>query len=99
MLMMALAEAMLPALSTAVPAAIWFAPSAFRTAGGVQVAIPDRGSKQLKVTVTAVALFHPKVLAGGTATAEMPGAVLSILRVTEAEAVFPARSAAVPLIT
>jgi len=99
MLTVALVDAILPALSTAVPAAIWFAPSAFKIAGGVHEAIPERTSRQLKVTVTEAALFQLNAFGGGTATAEMIGAVLSILRVTEADAVFPARSAAVPLMT
>src|SRR5262245_14254299 len=95
MLIEATAEAMLPALSTAVPAATWFAPSEFRVAGAGQVAIPERRSAQLKVTVTA-ALFQPKVFGAGAGLAEIVGLVLSRLMVTEAEAVLPARSTAVP---
>src|SRR5579864_2238397 len=91
MLMLTLAEAMFPALSTAVPAAIWFAPSAFRVAGAVQVAMPERASRQLKVTVTSE-LFHPKLLAEGTGLAAMVGGVLSRLMVTEVEAKLPALS-------
>src|SRR5690349_15647565 len=64
MLMLTLADAVFPALSTAVPAAIWFAPSAFSVAGAVQVAMPDNASWQLKVTVTAP-LFHLKLFAIG----------------------------------
>src|SRR5258708_3733541 len=92
------AEAVFPALSTAVPAAIWFVPSALKVAGAAQAAIPDNTSRQLNVAVTA-ALFHPKALGGGTGVAVMLGAVLSRLMVTEVEAVLPARSVAVPWIT
>src|SRR5436309_5637665 len=97
-LIVVLVEAMFPALSTAVPAAIWFAPSPFSRAGAVHVAMPERRSRQLKVTVTAE-LFHPKALARGVGLAEIVGTVLSRLMVTNAEAVFPARSVAVPLMT
>jgi hypothetical protein len=44
-------------------------------------------------------LFQPAALAGGLATARMVGGLLSTLIVIDVEAVFPARSKAVPLIT
>jgi hypothetical protein len=52
----------------------------------------------MKLTVTSL-LFQPAPFGGGTAEAVIEGGVFSILSVIDVEAVFPARSTAVPLIT
>ena len=64
MLTFAGSVALLPALSTAVPVAAWFAPSLEIVKGAVQLAIPDTPSAQVKVTVTFV-LFQPFAFADG----------------------------------
>ena len=66
--------------------------------GAGQVATPLVASEQAKGTVTFV-LFQPAAFGGGLAAGTTPGGVLSMLRVTEAWAVFPARSMAVPVTT
>src|SRR5215469_17996596 len=58
--------------------------------------MPERESLQLKFTSTSV-LFQPAAFAGGRAVAVMVGGVSSKLRVSDEDAVFPARSAAVPV--
>jgi hypothetical protein len=55
-------------------------------------------SEQTKLTDTSV-LFQPAALGEGFTIAVIVGGVLSILRVTLAEAVSPAASLAVPVIT
>ena len=95
MLINAAAAAVFPALSTAVPLTICLAPSAIKVTGTGHVAIPDNASVHEKPTVTDV-LFQPKPFAGGKGVAAIAGAVLSRLIVTDAEAVFPALSVAVP---
>lgn len=97
-LTVAVVLALFPALSLAVPDAVWPAPSAVSTAGAVQVATPDSASAQTKFTVTSV-LFQPKALAAGTRLDEIVGGVKSIFRVTDAEAELPARSTALPVMT
>src|SRR5205085_10714690 len=52
-----LAPAVLPAASTAVPLAVWFAPSLTVLAAG-QLSIPERLSAQVKVTITS-SLYQP----------------------------------------
>lgn len=91
-------DAWLPALSVAVPVITWFAPCVVTWTGAGHVAIPERESEQVKLTATGV-LFHPAAFAWGEATAAIVGGVLSIFTVTDVDAVFPARSTAVPLIT
>ena len=54
----------LPALSVAVPVALWLVPLALRVTGLVTEAIPESASVALKVTVTGV-LFQPFALATG----------------------------------
>jgi len=73
----------LPALSVQVPEADWPAPSAARTAGAVQLAIPESASLPVNVTVTSV-LFQPLAFAPGLALALAVGGVLSML--TECDA-------------
>ena len=60
-----------------------------------QLAIPDKASEQVKVTVTGP-LFQPLELGAGETTAVMVGDVRSMLRVTLAVAELPALSVAVP---
>jgi hypothetical protein len=73
-------------------------PSALVVIAAGQVATPEVPSVQVNVTVTSE-LFHLATLAAGLAAAEMEGAVLSMLSVTLAVAVFPALSVACPEIT
>ena len=68
--------AVLPALSSAVPVTLWFAPSPVRVTGDVQLAIPESSSAQVNVTVTSV-LFHPLPLAPGETLPVIVGGVLS----------------------
>jgi hypothetical protein len=65
--------------------------------GDAQIAIPDRASEQVKVTVTGADTVPPGP-GTGNAAAVIIGFVLSIFSVTLAEAVCPAASLAVPLI-
>src|SRR5213078_4370632 len=65
-------DALLPALSTAVPVTCWLAPSAVSVTGSGQLWTPDSASLQVKVTVTAV-LFHPARLGAGLAVAVIVG--------------------------
>jgi len=92
------AVAEFPALSTAVPATIWPAPSPLTVTGVGHDAIPLRLSEQAKETVT-LELFQPAALGGGAARPESTGSVLSILTVTEAVATKPAWFTAVPVTT
>src|SRR5207245_9673196 len=69
----------LSALSLHVPDADWFVPSPLFVMGASQLAMPDRLSFPLKVTVTSV-LFQPATLAAGAfAGVGALGGVLSIL--------------------
>ena len=82
----------LPARSVAIPVTTCAAPSFVKVTGLLEVAIPERPSEVLKLTVTLV-LFHPLALGAGVATAAMSGGVLSILTpLTVADAELPARS-------
>src|SRR4051794_27702820 len=87
----------LPARSVAWPDADWFAPSASSVTGAPMLpdATPDRASVAAKVTITGP-LFQPAAFAVGAASAVTIGAVLSMLTVTLAVAVFPAWSVTVP---
>src|SRR5438045_358702 len=77
MLTVAGSVALLPALSTAVPGTGWLAPAVATVVGAVQVAMPERASAQVKVTVTSV-LFQPAPFAGGVCAWLIVGDVLSI---------------------
>src|SRR5436190_7100323 len=78
MLTVAGSDALLLALSTAVPGAAWFLPSAVLVWGPLQLATPERLSLQVNITVTLV-LFQPLALAAGAWLWLMVGEVLSIL--------------------
>jgi hypothetical protein len=84
----------LPATSVQVPLADWPAPSVVNVIGAVQLAMPDKASAPLKVTVTLV-LFQPAAFGAGDAAAAAVGAVRSILTVTEAVRTNPAPFVAV----
>src|SRR5437870_2880125 len=95
-------DALLPALSIALPAMVWFAPSPTST-GGVQLATPDSESPQVKVTVgLPVAMLYQPVTAGlpGVMVRVIVGFVLSMLipLTVEESAVFPALSVQLPLL-
>ena len=68
-----------------------------RTGSG-QEATPLTPSAHSKFTVGSER-FHPAALGGGSTCAAIVGADLSTFRVTDARAVLPARSTAVPLTT
>jgi hypothetical protein len=74
------AVAELPALSTAVPLALWFAPSVVSVTGAGQVSIPDPPglSAHEKVTITLLE-FQPLAFGAGEAVAVIVGAVLSMV--------------------
>ena len=78
-----------PALSMQVPIAERFLPSVLRVIGAVQLAMPERASEPVNVTVTLV-LFQPDTLGGGAAVAIAMGGVLSILIVADTEVEIPA---------
>lgn len=63
-LMVAVACAVLPARSVAEPETTWPAPSEATVIGGGQLAMPERVSAHVKLTVTSV-LFQPAVLGAG----------------------------------
>ena len=88
-------DAVLPALSTAVPETTCPAPSVLTATGEGHAAIPEPPSEQVKLTVTG-ALFQPFVLGGADRVAVMPGELLSIFNVTLVLAVFPALFTAMP---
>src|SRR5205814_9664179 len=71
-------EALLPALSSAVPSTVKAMPSVVLVCGPVQLATPERSSPQVKLTTTSV-LFQPLALAAGAWTWLMVGEVRSIL--------------------
>src|SRR5262249_26828864 len=66
------ANAVLPARSTAVPVMTCPEPSVVTTIGAVQLATPDVASSHVKLTVTLV-LFQEAALAAGDAVAVMVG--------------------------
>src|SRR5438067_1789906 len=91
------AEAVLPALSLAVPVTDCAAPSLLRVVGPAQLATAESASAQVKLTVTSL-LFQPAAFAAGEAAPVIVGGVLSMLMpLTVAEAVFPAVSVQLPL--
>jgi hypothetical protein len=94
---LAVAEALLPALSVQDPVADWPAPSVEIVTGGSQASIPERASVPLKVTTTSV-LFQPFPFGAGAAAAETLGGVRSMsMPVWVSEAVLPAWSVQVPV--
>ena len=72
------AEPVLPAISVAVPVALWPAASVLIVTGGSTEATPEVVSVTEKVTVTS-ALYHPLALAARSGVAVTIGGVLSIL--------------------
>src|SRR5437870_6556973 len=79
MLMLAtLAEAELPARSSAVPLTLCPAPSAKTVVGAGHWSTPDRLSAHVQMTATSV-LFQPREFDGRSGVPEMVGGVLSIL--------------------
>src|SRR5712691_2250004 len=74
MLTVTLAEAVLPALSTAVRLTAWLAPSALTTTVAGQVSIPESASAHVNPTLTGL-LFQPLPLAAGVAVAVTTGGV------------------------
>src|SRR5213075_3010207 len=83
----------LPAASVQTPEADCPAPSVLSVTGDAQLAIPDKPSAPVNVTVTLV-LFQPAAFGLGAAVALAVGGVLSIFTVTETEAKMPAIFAA-----
>src|SRR5438093_12686441 len=71
------ALALLPAASTAVPLALWLAPSPTVLAAE-QLSMPERLSAQVKLTITS-SLYQPLALAARSGAALIVGAVLSML--------------------
>jgi len=90
--------AVFPALSVAVPLTAWLAPSVETVTGEGQTATPLTESAQLNVTTTA-ALSQPFAFGAGARLPDRVGGLLSRLTLTDAVAVFPALSRAVPEIT
>ena len=88
-------DAVFPATSVAVPLITCRAPSADTVCCDGQVAIPERLSAQVNVTVTGV-VFHPFGAGVGDATAVIVGGVLSRFIVAQAVAVSPELSVAWP---
>ena len=89
---------MLSALSLHVPDPDWFMPSTLFVIGASQLAMPDRLSFPLKVTVTSV-LFQPKALGGTSRAALAVGLALSMLMLLTADesAALPATSTQLPV--
>ena len=90
-LTIAVAVAVFPALSVAMPRACWSAPSTAMVTGAVQSATPLSASAQLNVTVTGW-LFQPFGLGTGSRVDVIVGGSVSSFTVVEALAVLPARS-------
>ena len=87
---------LLPALSTAVPDAVWLVPSLVMTESLGQVSIPESASLQVQWIVTDV-LYQPLPLGLVVGAPLMVGAVRSILTGALSTVVlFPALSTAVP---
>src|SRR5262249_14821323 len=82
-LTVAVAAAVFPAISVALPLTTWLAPSAVTATGAVTDPTPERLSVAWKLTVT-LELFHPFAFGAGLSTGVKLGGVLSILSVTEA---------------
>ena len=87
---------LLPALSTAVPDAVWLVPSLVMTESLGQVSIPERASLQVQWMVTD-ALYQPLPLGLVVGAPLIVGAVRSMLTgVLSTVVLFPALSTAVP---
>src|SRR5579862_404683 len=85
-----------PARSVAMPVTSWFGPALVTETGTGHTATPLRASEQEKVTVTGPE-FQPPASGGGVIVLARAGGVLSMFTTTEALAVFPAKSVAVPV--
>jgi hypothetical protein len=93
----AVAAAVLPALSVAVPPKTWFEPVVVTLMGLGQTAIPDKVSEHVKVIVTGIVVLIPFAFGAGEIVAVIEGGVLSRLTVAQAGAeLFPAVSTACP---
>jgi hypothetical protein len=92
-----LVDALFPATSVAVPVITWLAPCATVTGPGHE-AIPEIASEQVNVTV-AFWLIHPLLLGAGETAAVITGGLVSMFNVTDAVAVAPEASFAVPVMT
>lgn len=84
-----------PATSKAVPLTAWLVPSLDSICSAGQVAIPERGSAQVNVTVTGD-VFHPFKDDAGDAIAVIVGGVRSRFTVAQAVEERPLVSMAVP---
>ena len=82
MFTVAVALALLPALSVALPVTNWPPPWLVSIVGPLQLATPEVASEQVKLTVTGV-LFQPLPLERGTRPEVIDGSVLSILTAGE----------------
>src|SRR6478672_11062294 len=91
-----LVVAVLPAISVALPLKVW-KPAVVTVMGAGQIAIPDRLSLQVNVTVAETAWIIPLASGAGETAAEMTGGVLSSLMVRLALEVCAAASVTVPL--
>jgi hypothetical protein len=89
------AVALLPAMSVAVLETGWLAPSLEIRVDEGQVAIPDKESLQVKLTVTGL-VSHPLEFGAGEMFGITVGGVLSSLITTLVMAVAPAASVTVP---
>ena len=90
-------DALLSAVSVAVPDAVWLAPSEDFVTGPVHDFTPDVPSVQLNVTTT-LPLFHPFAFAAGVREPAIDGADLSTFTVTLPVALLPTRSLAVAVL-
>src|SRR5262249_24437428 len=90
----AVAVSPLPAESTAVPIALWSAPSPM-VRGAVHTAIPESASSHVYATLTS-ALYQPFWFATRSASHVIDGLVLSTLTIAVSPAELPALSVAVP---
>src|SRR5258708_5963817 len=77
-----------PATSVQVPLAEKPVPSVLRITGAVQLAMPESASEPANVTVTLV-LFQPAAFGAGEILGTIEGGLVSILTVTDVEAVAP----------
>jgi hypothetical protein len=92
------AVAVPPAASVTVPLTGMFEPCVVTTVGEGQVTIGAPPAVQVKLTVTGL-LFHPAEFGEGATSGVMVGGVFEMFSVICAEAVFPATSVAVPLMS
>jgi hypothetical protein len=92
------AVAVAPAASVTVPLTGMFDPCVVTTVGEGQLVIGAPPGVQVKLTVTGL-LFQPAEFGEGATRGVMVGGVLEMFSVICAEAVLPATSVAVPLMT